>query len=192
MALTEPTSKFNELIRRLDEAVLSDDGKVCCHKVKDALEEIVASGEDFLDERFLKPAPDKYARRLIHMDPQRRYSAMAMVWDTGQGTPIHDHDNMWCCECVYRGRIKVVSYDLVGGLEDDHVDFKAMQTIFAGPGEAGALIPPFDHHTIENVEEQPAVTIHVYGGEMNHCHVFLPSEGGGYERVERHLCYTQD
>jgi hypothetical protein len=97
---------------------------------------------------------------------------------------------MWCCECVYRGRITVNSYRLIGNEETDElVDFKLEDTVHAGPGEAGALIPPFDHHTIANELETPAVTIHVYGGEMTWCHVFLP-EDGGYRRTYKELSYT--
>jgi predicted metal-dependent enzyme (double-stranded beta helix superfamily) len=179
---------LDELVALLDKAVEEQETKGCCYAVKAALEHIVHSGEDFIDARFLKPAEGCYARRLLHLDPNGRYSALVMVWDKGQGTSLHDHDNMWCVECVYRGRIKVVSYDMTGengGL----YQFRQATTVFAGPGEAGALIPPFDHHTIENPDDTPAVTIHVYGGEMKHCHAFLPVEGG-YERVERELCYT--
>jgi hypothetical protein len=96
---------------------------------------------------------------------------------------------MWCVECVYRGRIKVVSYRMEGD-EEELVDFVPETTVLAGPGEAGALIPPFDHHTIENAEETPAVTLHIYGGEMTWCHAFVPVEGGGYRRVRRELSYT--
>lgn len=191
MAVTEPPSQLAELIRRIDEAVLSESGRVCCHRVKDALEEIVRSGVDFLEGRFLQPVPERYARRLVHLDTDGRYSILAMVWGPGQGTPIHDHDNMWCCECVYRGRIQVDSYRMTTEDGAAITDFELEQTIYAGPGEAGALIPPFDHHTIQNTAAEPAVTIHVYGGEMLHCHVFLPRPDGGYERAERTLCYTE-
>ena len=186
--MTTPSTKLEELVALLDKAVEEQETKGCCYAVKAALEHIVHSGVDFIEDRFLKPAEGCYARRLLHLDPNGRYSALVMVWDKGQGTSLHDHDNMWCVECVYRGRIKVVSYDFKG--ETDGIyQFSQETTIYAGPGEAGALIPPFDHHTIENAEETPAVTIHVYGGEMNHCAAFLPVEGG-YERVERTLCYT--
>lgn len=191
MAIADSGSKLEELIRRLDEAVDADSGNMCCHRVKDVLEDIVRSGEDFLEPRFLAPAPDRYARRLVHLDPNGRYSVLAMVWGQGQGTPIHDHDNMWCCECVYRGKIKVDSYRMETPEGSPVAEFSHEQTIFAGPGEAGALIPPFDHHTIENAATEPSVTIHVYGGEMVHCHVFLPRPEGGFERVERNLCYTE-
>ena len=190
METTVQQQNLATLISRLDEAVEADDGKVCCHRVKDVLEDAIRTQGAFLSERHMRPSPVRYARNLVHIDPKGRYSVIAMVWGHGQGTPIHDHDNMWCCECVVRGRIKVVSYQLIGELEEEFVDFKPELEIYAGPGEAGALIPPFDHHTIQNTELEPSITLHVYGGEMTHCHVFLPSESGGYERVERELVYT--
>lgn len=174
----------------LDHAVETSDPNRCCHKVKNVLEHICASSEDFIDARFLEPAKDKYARRLVHRDPAGRYTLLAMVWDTGQGTALHDHAGMWCCECVYRGEIKVDSYDLHNDEEDEVLQFTKEQTITAGVGKAGALIPPFDYHTIENADpDRPAVTLHVYGGELTWCNAFLPGEGG-YHRERRELSYT--
>lgn len=181
--------KAQELIARLAEAAKNVRDGYCCKAVKDVLEDVVASGEDFVDEELMRPAPDKYARRLMHRDPEGRFTLMVMVWGQGQGTPIHDHAGMWCVECVYRGRIKVVSYDLQGSDEAPVVRFTPAREIYAGPGEAGALIPPFDYHTIENADSQPSVTLHVYGGEMSWCHAFLPTEGG-YRRERRELAYT--
>lgn len=189
--MSAPTSpKLQELISMLDTAVETSDPNRCCHKVKNVLEHLCASGEDFIEERFLRPAPDRYARRLVHRDPAGRYTLLAMVWGVGQGTALHDHAGMWCCECVYRGTIKVVSYDLHNDEDDPVLRFTPERTIFAGKGKAGALIPPFDYHTIENADaDEPAVTLHVYGGELTWCHAFVPSDGG-FVRERRELSYT--
>jgi hypothetical protein len=37
----------------------------------------------------------------------------------------------------------------------------------------------------------PSVTLHVYGGEMDHCHVFEPSGDGSYRRVRKDLAYHE-
>ena len=42
---------------------------------------------------------------------------------------------------------------------------------------------------LENAGEQPAVTMHVYGGELDHCHIFEPVDGG-WLRKYRELTYT--
>ena len=180
----------SRLIEQLDEAVDLDCVKGRCDKVKAILEEAFHSEDDLLDPKFMQPHPDRYARRLIHRYPAGRYSVVAMVWGLGQGTALHDHAGEWCVECVYRGKIKVDSYDILGSPEDNLVTFKHEAQIYAGVGEAGALIPPFEYHTIANaLQDKPSVTVHVYGHELTWCHIFEPAEGG-YRRVRKELCYT--
>lgn len=188
MAIKNDTHRLHELIAKLDEAVKIQEVSGCCYAVKDVLHDIVATGQDFIPEEAMQPAPDKYARRLIHKDPAGKYSLLAMVWGKGQGTSLHDHAGVWCVECVYRGQIKVVSYSLQGE-EGDIFNFSPETEVIAGVSDAGALIPPFDYHTIENAGETPAVTLHVYGGEMTWCHAFVP-EGNHYRKETRQLSYT--
>ena len=191
MTLAPHHSKADELIRRLDEAVAADDDAARCRRVKAVLMDVVSSGEQFIPEALLRSSTGQYARRLLHRDPDGRYSALIMVWDRGQGTALHDHAGMWCCECVYRGRIRVTSFSITGGdPEHDLVQFRQETVIHAGVGEAGALIPPFEYHILENGGETPAVTIHVYGGEMTHCHVFEPVDGTSFRRRYKELSYT--
>ena len=190
MAIGPQPTKVNELIRRLDEAVTIHDDEARCRNVKQVLIDVVSSGESFIDAPFLQPAPDRYARRLLHRDPEGRYTVIVMVWGRGQGTPLHDHAGIWCVECVYRGRIRVTSFSVRGGdPEQGIVQFEKEKEVLAGIGEAGALIPPFEYHMIENPDETPSYTIHVYGGEMTYCHVFEPVEGG-YKRRYKELSYT--
>ena len=190
MATAVPGAKVSDLLRRLDLAVATDDVNLLCRNVKRALADIVSSAQEFLEPSFLRTAPDRYARRLLHRDPAGRYSVVVMVWDRGQGTPLHDHSGMWCVECVYRGRIRVTSFDRVGDPGAEPMRFVPETVILAGKGEAGHLIPPFEYHMIDNPDETPAVTIHVYGGEMTYCHVFEPEGAGGYRRKYRELTYT--
>jgi predicted metal-dependent enzyme (double-stranded beta helix superfamily) len=190
MSVAPHSSRVAELIAMLDEAVLVPDDAARCRAVKKVLEAVVASGDQFVDPSFLKPHPERYARRLLHRDPKGRYTAIVMVWDQGQGTPLHDHAGIWCVEVVYRGRIRVTSYSVTGGDPDrDLVRFNRETEVLAGVGEAGALIPPFEYHTIQNPDSTPAITLHVYGGEMTYCHVFEPTDGG-YLRKYRELSYT--
>jgi predicted metal-dependent enzyme (double-stranded beta helix superfamily) len=181
-----------DLIHRLDTAVAVPDDAGRWRRVKAVLEDVVHRGKPMLGERFLVPTPERYARRLLHRDPDGRYTVLAMVWDKGQGTPLHDHAGRWCVECVYQGRIRVTSYSVRGGdPERDLVEFHQESVVLAGIGEAGALIPPFEYHRIQNPDETPAVTIHVYDGEMTYCHVFEPAGDARYERRYRELHYTE-
>ncbi len=178
------------LVELLDAATNSDCTTTIAGCVKDALVTAVKDGSLKLDESSTVPCSEAYGRRHLHTDPNGRYSVVAMIWGEGQGTPIHDHDDKWCVECVYQGEIVVTSYDIGHTADPNRVTMKRQREARATLGEAGALIPPHDYHVIENQSPETAVTIHVYGGEMTGCHVFEPIEEGAlYEKKWKDLCY---
>lgn len=184
------TPALDALLHRLDDAVSGEDDETRCRRVKQILADTLGSGRLTLEPEWLRPAAGSYARRLLHLNAERRYSVLVMVWDQGQGTALHDHGGTWCVECVYQGEIAVTSYSVRGGDPDTGVvQFAEESTITAGVGEAGALIPPFEYHILRNAGASPAVTLHVYGGELTSCHIYEPVDGG-WRRRYRELKYT--
>jgi len=126
----------------------------------------------------------------VYRDPQDRFSVLAMVWGSGQGTPIHDHGGMWCVEGVYEGKILVTSYNRVESDVSGLFQFLEHHQVEEGIGGTGSLIPPVEFHTIENPGPEDAITVHIYGGELTQCRVFVPLECGRYQPSERDLGYT--
>lgn len=138
---------------------------------------------------YPKPLPDRYARGLCYEDPWNRFSVVAMTWNVGQSTPLHDHAGVWCVEVVVDGEMQVVNFELVEETADGRCRFEQRETIPAPPASSGALLPPFEHHVFSNVDSKPSHTLHVYGGPMNRCDVFQPVEGGYWQRLHRALRY---
>lgn len=188
--MTTSHPSIARLVERLDAAASETDAKVVAEGVKRVLIDEIGAGALVLPDSYAAPASNAYARRLLHKG--ENYAVVIMVWAPGQGTPIHDHDGLWCVECVYAGRILVRSFDLDGTPDDDVVAFREAEVIEAGRGMAGSLIPPFDYHTIENAGDVPAVTVHVYGGEMHGCHAYAKLEDGRWRRERKALSYTDD
>lgn len=190
-AESNPTSAVDRIIARIDQAVTSDNPESICQQVKSALEEVMRGGGVVLDKSMITPVDSGYGRHLLHRDPAGRYTIVIMCWGPGQGTPIHDHSGMWCVECVTMGKIRVHSYQMFD-LGGDRARFTPETQVVAGVGQAGTLIPPFDYHVIENPFEDVAVTMHVYGGEMETCNIFHREEEGSdcYRREARELSYT--
>lgn len=187
---TDRKANLATFISALDKAVAIPECEARCAKIKDLLEYAFSHKLEVLEEEHMQPGEGHYARRLVHRDPEGRYSVVAMVWDKGQGTALHDHAGEWCVECVYRGKIRVTSFDLIGSPDDEVVQFKAEDSVLAGVASAGALIPPFEYHVLENAKtDGPSVTVHVYGHELTHCNVFVPCNGG-YRRERKELGYT--
>jgi 3-mercaptopropionate dioxygenase len=176
---------------RLDEAVRAGDVATVTQQVKSALQSMLRDGPLPIDEHFRESRADTYARRLVHRDPDGQYTVVAMTWGPGQGTALHDHAGIWCVECVVDGRMEVAQYDLVAQTGDSY-RFEERTRVTAGVGSAGCLIPPFEYHTLSNARpDGPSITLHVYGGEMDHCHVFEPAGDGTWAKRRRELKYHE-
>ena len=168
-----------ELIARLDRSVDAGSPQAITAAVKADLEEILGSGTLRLPGAFMTPRLDAYARRLLHRDPRGRYSAIVMTWGPGQGTAVHDHGGLWCVEGVVDGEIAVTQY-LVRQDTDGYYQVTPIGSLLAGTGSAGCLIPPTDHHVLANARPSRAsVTLHIYGGDLDDCKVFLPATPDG-------------
>jgi predicted metal-dependent enzyme (double-stranded beta helix superfamily) len=175
---------------RLDAAVAAGSLPEVTERVKAALQEALRAGTLTLADRFRQARPDTYARRLLHRDPDGRYTMVVMTWGPGQGTALHDHAGIWCVECVVDGLMEVAQYELTTE-RDGAYTFVERNRVKAGRGSAGCLIPPFEYHTLANAASGSSVTLHVYGGEMDHCHIFEPSSERTWRRVRKELAYHQ-
>ena len=180
---------FEGLKAEIDAAVRLREPAAIAQRVKSALQTSLRCDGLPLPSYFFAPRSDTYARRLLHRDPDGLYTAVVMTWGPGQGTPLHDHAGIWCVECVVDGEMEVRQYDLLSE-SDGAYRFQAQPCIDAVRGSAGCLIPPYEYHTLANRRpDGSSVTLHIYGGEMTHCHVFQPQDDGSYRRVERALSY---
>ncbi len=196
MSSKAPAAAQAELIDRLDTAVQARTDEIRSENVKSVLKHCVERGDRIVEEQYLQPSEDHYARHLLHRDPNGRYSVLVMVWGPGQGTPLHDHNGKWCVECVYRGRNRVTSYEKTGEDDerDDVVYFEKRSEVVSGFGDAGALIPPYEYHVLQNDFDETMVTLHVYDQELRECNAYYPVEGedGAYRREHKELYYTSE
>jgi predicted metal-dependent enzyme (double-stranded beta helix superfamily) len=177
----------SELIRVIDDAVVLGDPHAITAALRDSLARLIAEQRVQLPAAVFEADPTHYARRLLHLSERHGYSVIAMTWAPGQGTLIHDHAGLWCVEGVWAGALEVTPYDLVESTGDE-ARFRPQETLHAGCGSCGSLIPPFEYHTIRNAHARDiAVSVHVYSQAMNRCTVFEPVRGDWYRRQERAL-----
>ncbi len=181
---------LGELIARVDRAVGLGSAEAKTAAIKHVLSDLIRSGEIDLPAEFREPRPGHYARRLLHRDNERGYSAVVMTWGPGQGTLLHDHAGIWCVEGTVVGEMEILQYERTEILADGRYRFVPRGRVRALAGSAGALIPPFEYHVLRNgLADATSVTLHIYGGEMDHCHLFEDQGDGSYRRVELPLAY---
>ncbi len=178
-----------DLVTRLDAAVQRSSVEEITSGVQNTLTQLIQAGTLQLPSELKKACEDHYARRLLYRSPDHDYTVIAMIWGPSQGTPLHDHAGVWCVEGVLEGEIDVTQYDLLEQ-QDDRCHFQRQDTVRAGIGEAGSLIPPFEYHTIANArDDASSITVHVYGCELTQCTIFSGGTDGWYQRQTKPLGY---
>jgi predicted metal-dependent enzyme (double-stranded beta helix superfamily) len=120
----------------------------------------------------------------LFRDADGRFFVMRALWAPGEATPIHDHGT-WGVVALVRGRLIVREYRR----RDDGnvpgyavVEFRLEEVV--GAGRAFAFAPPHDIHQMENRSDAEAVTLHVYGREVESCNVYEPY----HKRVTQERC----
>ncbi len=125
-------------------------------EVQAALREVTAE-PNWLPEERRRASHDNYTRHLLYGDPEGRFSILALVWNSGQKSPIHGH-YCWCGVGVYQGELTETYY---------------RETLYGPPMQVGSALraagtlsfdgPSSGIHRIANEGGIPAISLHVYG-----------------------------
>lgn len=177
------------LLDGIDAALQADDTSATVALVQHVLERAINDPRISLPPSIHNPISDHYARRELYRCPRHGYSIVAMTWGPSQGTPLHDHDNLWCVEGVWRGDLDITPYQLVER-SDDHFRFRPRACLRGSRGSAGKLIPPDEYHVLRNASDEAiAVSVHVYQHVLERSHVFepIPAKPDWYQRQARPL-----
>ena len=152
-----PTSDaFAAFIRAAD--ALVDDPRAVAERLGALLAQ-----DGWLAPEHQAPGADTYRQHLLHVSPCRGLSVVSLVWRPGQRTAIHDHVS-WCVVGVLRGVEREDRYDV-----EESRGRRALRpagSVYARRGHVEALEPPGDIHAVTAAGREIAVSIHVYGADI--------------------------
>lgn len=158
------TAAFRRLVGSIRAVVQPDDDAARIGPAVAALLQPYLGSEDFLAAHELEPGETDYRQHILHVEPDGSFSIVALVWQPGQATPVHDHVS-WCVVGVHLGEESETVYNLGGGESDPHL-VVAAQT--KNPTRSVAtLLPPGDIHHVANGGDGLAVSLHVYGADIS-------------------------
>lgn len=170
----------DKLVAQIEAAVALEDEHAVTAALRSTLCKAIRDPSVQLPACVHESIADHYARRELYRSPRHGFSVVAMTWGPLQGTPLHDHNGLWCVEGVWHGELDITQYELLER-DGERWRFRAGGGIQAGPGSAGSLIPPHEYHTIRNPSADAiAVTLHIYKGPMDFCAKFQPLDGEWY------------
>ncbi|MGO8951629.1 MAG: hypothetical protein ACLQUY_29040 [Ktedonobacterales bacterium] len=121
---------------------------------------------DLLTEEQRLSCADHYRTHVIAVAPSQRFSIVSLVWLPGQATPIHDHI-CWCVVGVLEGEEFEERYSLREDGAGNRWLARTGEWIISPGGVTSALVPPSENiHRVRNAGEQLAISIHVYGADI--------------------------
>jgi predicted metal-dependent enzyme (double-stranded beta helix superfamily) len=110
------------------------------------------------------PDPSGYGQRILHTDARRGYSIAAFVWLPGQETAVHDHRS-WCVTGLLTGSEVEERFELeTSPAGHEVVSSRGVEVHTAG--SVCVLEPPHDVHRMGNQGDEPSVSVHVYGIDL--------------------------
>ncbi len=118
-----------------------------------------------------------YTRNLI--DKTQFYELIAICWEVGQGSSVHNHRDQNCWMAVPMGRLLVENYRvIVQNLDEGTCDLETADTVEMNPTHPCAVDPLEPVHRVYNPREfdQRAVSLHVYSRPFDTCVVYSPEQ----------------
>lgn len=125
-----------------------------------------------------------YSRNLLYHDPHDRFVVLALFWEPGHVTPIHDHGT-WGAMAVYKNELEVINYKRVDDRSrPDYARLRHACTLRERRGSVSWVLPPEEEiHAIANPTDRTALSLHVYGRDIRRCNIY-DLESGRIDAIE--------
>jgi cysteine dioxygenase len=119
-----------------------------------------------------------YTRNLIDKTPL--YELIAICWEVGQGSSIHNHRDQNCWMAVPIGKLLVQNYQVISqDIDRGKCQLKTADTCEMNVTQPCAVDPLEPVHRVYNPREfnQRAVSLHVYSRPFDTCIVYSAEQG---------------
>jgi len=119
-----------------------------------------------------------YTRNLI--DKTGLYELIAICWESGQGSSVHNHRDQNCWMAAPMGKLLVENFHVhFQDIEAGKCQLHASNTVELTAANPCAVDPQEPVHRVVNPREanQRAVSLHVYSRPFDTCVVYSPEQG---------------
>jgi predicted metal-dependent enzyme (double-stranded beta helix superfamily) len=119
-----------------------------------------------------------------HDSPDGSYSLQIFVWPPGSWTRIHDHSTWGGFFCAVGSMLEVRYERLDNGSVPYHAHLKELWRVAWGREDGISTILPYERgiHRVGNPNEEPAISVHVYGPRLGEI------DGRDYDPSRDYVC----
>jgi predicted metal-dependent enzyme (double-stranded beta helix superfamily) len=126
---------------------------------------------------YLYFSDEHYTRNLIHKTPL--FELIAVCWDKGQKSVIHNHCNQKCWMAIPYGRLMVHNFAVVKkDPAQGYCELKSSAQFELSPTSPGEVDPEEPIHQVLNLPSYDcrAVSLHVYSKPFDTCEAYYLKE----------------
>ncbi len=116
-----------------------------------------------------------YTRNLVHKDSD--FELLVICWPPNTSAPIHGHEGEKCWARVQEGQLQICNYEEISS---NPLELNMIQKLSCSPG---FLDGPADIHSVENLSDGFATSLHVYAKPYDACDIY-DIENGKIERMK--------
>jgi len=119
-----------------------------------------------------------YTRNLIEKTPL--YELIAICWEVGQVSSVHNHRDQNCWMAVPIGRLQVENFHLVSqDVDSGQCQLTPTNVVEMNPTHPCAVDPGDPVHRVVNPSKfgERAVSLHIYSRPFDTCVVYSPDQG---------------
>ena len=137
-------------------------------------------------KRYTYFEKDFYTRNLIHREED--FEILVICWPPKTNAPIHGHEGEKCWARVEEGILQIGNYEeiLRSPLKLNKIDDISC--------ESGYLDGPADIHSVKNISENFATSLHIYAKPYDACDIYDLKKGVierkklGYYSINGKIC----
>lgn len=113
---------------------------------------------------FITWSKQGYTRNCLARTSQ--YELILLCWDVGAKTPIHGHGGEDCWVYQIQGTVEEKRFKQEAGL------LKVTNRLVLTPEKLAYMNDRMGYHSIENISNQRAMTLHIYASPIDACKVY--------------------
>ena len=119
-------------------------------------------------EAFTTWTKECYTRNCLARTNQ--YELILLCWEIGAKTPIHGHGGENCWVYQVQGTVKEMRF------EEKKGQLEETNQMILTPGKLTYMNDRMGYHSIKNISNQRAMTLHIYASPIDRCKVFNDKE----------------
>ncbi len=150
---------LEQLTEALDNANPGDYAKI--------IKNIRISSDDL--DRFKTWSTHCYTRNCIART--EKYELILLCWDIGAKAPVHGHGGEECWVYQIQGTVEEKRF------EEESDGLKVTNQVVLTPGKLTYMNDRMGYHSIENISDQRALTLHIYTSPIDNCKVYNTEKG---------------